>query len=127
VQGEGKGYFGRLVMPSAGPVYGDVILHVPGFGTLQTLNCQSDGANAMLVDIDESRGAVAGWRDGGDADPAFYANLGNGGTTFNMAERTSWHLSVGTGGTVEVAEIELYTAVAGPNCIYSATAHVWGR
>jgi hypothetical protein len=129
VQGEGKAYVGRIVLPASNPFPNDTILVVPGFATLRALNCQAGGANASLVNFDQARGTFSGWRDIGAADPNFVSSPGlvSWGSPFQTTERTTWHLSVGTEANAEAATIDLFTHTDGSNCFYSATAHVWGR
>ncbi|QYJ16177.1 hypothetical protein Rxycam_02008 [Rubrobacter xylanophilus DSM 9941] len=128
VQGSGKVYVGRVVVPTSNPFPDDVVISVPGFARVEALNCQSSGANVALTDFDQSRGTFTMWRDTGAADPDYFSSPGalSWNSNFQVTERTTWHLSVGTGSSAEAATIDVYTRVDGGNCVYSATAQVWG-
>ncbi len=127
VQGRGKVYVGRLVLPAGSP-NADVIT-VPGFATVRSLNCQGGAANATLSSFDQTRGTLSVWQDTGAADPNYLTSpsLSAWNTSLQATERTTWHLSVGTGSSAEAATIDVYTRADGTNCVYSATAQVWGR
>ncbi len=129
VQGTGKTYVGRVVLPTSNPFPNDTVLVIPGFARLRALNCQSGGANASLVNFDQSRGTFTGWRSTGANNPDFASSpgLSSWSSNFQLTERTTWHFSVGTGANSEAALIDLHTQVSGSNCIYSAVAQVWGR
>ena len=129
VQGTGKTYVGRVVVPTSNPLPNDTVLAIPGFATLRALNCQAGGANAALVNFDQARGTFSGWRSTGADNPDYASSPGliSWGSNFQPTERTTWLLSVGTGANSEAALIDLHTQVSGSNCIYSAVAQVWGR
>lgn len=128
VQGHGKAYVGRIVLPTSNPFPNDVVLTVPGFATVKALNCQGSAANVTLTDFDQSRGTLTMWRDTGAADPDYFSSPSalSWNSNFQATDRTTWHLSVGTGSSAEAATIDVYTQADGSNCIYFATAQVWG-
>lgn len=129
VRGTGKAYVGRVVVPTSNPFPNEVVLEVPSFATVRTLNCQSGGANVSLGNFQQTRGTFTMWRDTGDADPGWFSSPGalSWGSNFQVTERTTWHISIGTGAAAEAATIDVYTRVEGSNCVFSATAQVWGR
>ncbi len=129
VQGKGKIYGNRLVVPTSNPFPNSIVLAVPGFATVRAQNCQSGGANVALASFETAAGALDVWRDVGDVDPfaSRAPNLVSWGSNFQATERTVWHLARGTGANTEAATIDVYTNVVGSECVYSATAQVWGR
>jgi hypothetical protein len=129
VQGEGKVYAGRLVLPTTNPFPNEVILAIPGFATLRALNCQAGGANVSLSNFDQARGTFTGWRETGAADPDYFssAGLSSWSSSFQATDHVTWHFSVGSGANAEAATIDVFIRADGTNCNYSATAQVWGR
>jgi hypothetical protein len=78
------------------------------------VRCMSNGANVTLEGFDDSRGTLTVWRDTGAADPDYVSNpaLSNWDSHFQVTERTTWHLSVGTGSSAEAATSDAPTAAS---------------
>jgi hypothetical protein len=118
-QGDGRFFAGRLVTPlNPGS---QVVLDVPGFVRITSLNCQAANANVSIHNM-APLGTTDGWYNG---DASFLGtNWSAVNSPFVVTAGTTVHIGKGSGPGATILTVTVNTQATGTECRFQAFAHL---
>jgi hypothetical protein len=126
VKGKGAVYRNRVAVTGSTDT---TVLAIPTYGTVKVLNCRLTvpDANARIINY-ENTAPTDVWRDTGSGDPwYFHGDSGWGlNTPLREAGHSTFQIARGTGANAQHATVDVWTVATTSQCIFAATAVVYG-